>query len=129
MPRVLCLCLSIVAAFPAYLAAAPPISEDAWVASEVVAVARTVGLDPPRDRARFVSEFARLLYTPASGRTGPVAALLNPKLLDAAAVLVEELMRARVRLSADVWSRTVFRRPVRSDQLVAAIMADRRAAL
>jgi hypothetical protein len=129
MPRVLYLCLSIVAAFPVYLAAAPPISEDAPVASEVVAVARTLGLDPPRDRARFVSELARLLYTPAPGRSGPVAALLNPKLPGAAAVVVEQPMRVPVPLSADLWSRAVFHRPVKSDQLVAAIMADRRAAL
>src|ERR1700730_18268266 len=129
MPRVLCLCLSIVAAFPVYLAAAPPISEDAPVASDVVAVARTLGLDPPRDRARFVSEFARLLYTSPSGRGGAVAALLNPKLLDAAAVLAEQPMLVPVPLPADVWSRAVFHRPVKSDQLVAAIMADRRAAL
>src|ERR1700682_4996665 len=129
MPRVLCLCLSIVAVFPVYLAAAPPSFGDATVASEVVAVARTLGLDPPRDRARFVSELARLLYTPASGRSAPGVALLNPKPLDAAAVLVEQPMRVPVPLSADVWSRAVFHRPVKSDHLVAAIMAARRAAL
>jgi hypothetical protein len=128
MPRVFYLFLSIVAAFPPYLSAAPPISEDAPVAAEVAAVARTLGLDPPRDRARFVSEFARLLYTPPPGRTWAVAALLNPRLLDPA-MSVEQPMRVPVPLSADVWSRAVFRRPVTSDQLVAAIMADRRAAL
>src|ERR1700680_2076619 len=120
MPRVLYLCLSIVAAFPVYLAAAPPISEDAPVAAELVAVARTIGLDPPRDRARFISEFARLLYTQPSGRNGPVAALLNPKPLDAAAVVAERPMRVPVPLSADIWSHAVFHRSVKSDQLVAA---------
>lgn len=129
MLRAIYLCLSIVAAFPAYLAAAVPISEDALVTAEVASVARTLGLDPPRDRARFVSEFARLLYTPPAGKTAALAALLNPKLLDAAAVLVERPMRVPLPLSAEVWSRAVFRRPVKSDQLVAAIMADRRAAL
>ncbi len=78
MPRVLILYLTIVAAFPASLAAAPPISDDVVVSAEVAAVARTLGLDPPRDRARFASEFARLVYTPAMGKSQAVAALLNP---------------------------------------------------
>ena len=38
-------------------------------------------------------------------------------------------MRVPVPLSADVWGRAIFKRPIRPDRLVAAIMADRRAAL
>jgi hypothetical protein len=128
MPRVLILYLTIVAAFPASLAAAPPISDDVVVSAEVAAVARTLGLDPPRDRARFASEFARLVYTPAMGKSQAVAALLNPKLVDPALVAVEKPFRVPVPLSADVWSR-ILKRTIRPDQLFAAIMSDRRAAL
>src|ERR1700694_2693970 len=105
MPRTLILYLTIVAAFPASLAAAPPISDDIPVAPEVAAVARMLGLDPPRDRARFASEFARLMYTPSMGKSPALAALLNPKLLDAALAASEKPMRVPVPLSADVWSR------------------------
>jgi hypothetical protein len=122
-------CVTIVAAFSAGLEAAPPISEDVTVPAEVVAVARTLGLDPPRDRARFISEFARLLYTPPLGKNPAVAALLNPKLIDPAAVAAERPMVVPVPLSADVWSRVIFRRSTPADRLVGAIMADRRAAL
>ena len=38
-------------------------------------------------------------------------------------------MEVPVPLSAEVWSRAIFKRPTRPDRLVAAILADRRAAL
>src|SRR5262245_52816904 len=128
MPRALILYVTIVAAFPGSLAAAPPISDDVPVTAEVAAVARTLGLDPPHDRARFVAELARLMYTPALGKTPALALLLNPKLIDHALIADEKPMRVPVPLSAEVWSR-VIRRNVRADQLIAAIMTDRRAAL
>ena len=68
MLRARSLCVTIVAAFPSSRCRARPISEDVPVPAEVVAVARSVGLDPPRDRARFVAELARLLYTPPLGK-------------------------------------------------------------
>ena len=71
------------------------------------------GSTPPRDRARFVSEFARLLYTPASGKSAAVAALLNPKLIDPAEVAAAGTMRVPVPLSAEVWSRAIFKRTIR----------------
>src|SRR5262245_12022664 len=128
LPRALA-CVTIVAAFPVWLHAAPPISEDAPVPAEVAAVARTLGLDPPHDRARFVSEFARLLYTPPFGKNPAVAALINPKLIDPGAIASERAMQVPVPLTADVWSRAILKRPTRPDRLVAAILADRRAAL
>ena len=106
------LCLTIVAAFSVGLAAAPPISEDVPVPAEVVAVARSLGLDPPRDRARFLSEFARLLYTPPIGKSVAVAALLNPKLIDPAEIAAASAMQVPVPLSAAVWSRAIFKRTV-----------------
>ena len=97
------------------------ISEDVPVPAEVVAVARSLGLEPPRDRARFLSEFARLLYTPPLGKSLAVAALLNPKLIDPADVGVRAGDAVPVPLSAEVWSRAIFKRPTRPDRLVAAI--------
>src|SRR5262245_10827154 len=128
MPRAFILYVTIVAAFPASLAAAPPISDDVPVTVEVAAVARTLGLDPPRDRARFVSELARLMYTPAMGKTPALALLLNPKLIDPELLADAKPLRVPVPLSADIWSRVV-KRTLRSDQLITAIMTDRRAAL
>lgn len=129
MLRALVRCFTIVAAFPAWLDAAPPISDEATVSAEVLAVARTLGLDPPRDRARFVPEFARLLYTPPFGKSAAQAALLNPGLVDADLTAAERPMRVPVPLTADVWSRAIFRRTIKPDDLIATIMADRRAAL
>src|SRR5262245_65872531 len=82
MPRALVLFCRIVAAFPGWLAAAPPISEDVPVTAEISAVARTLGIDPPRDRAQFAAEFARLLYTPPLSRSPRIQELLNPRLID-----------------------------------------------
>jgi hypothetical protein len=128
LPRALA-SVTIVAAFPVWLHAAPPISEDAPVPAEVAAVGRMLGLDPPRDRARFVSEFARLLYTAPLGKSPAVAALIDPKLLDPGAIANEQPMQVPVPLTADVWSRAILKRPTKPDRLVAAILADRRAAL
>ncbi len=128
MPRALLVYVTIVAAFPASLAAAPPISDDVPVPAEVAAVARTIGLDPPRDRARFASEMARLMYTPAMGKTPALALLLNQKLIDPALVAAEQPMRVPMPLTADLWSR-IIKRPIRAEQLFSSIMIDRRAAL
>ena len=129
MPRALVLCFTIVAAIPASLEAAPPIADEAAVSAEVSAVARTLGLDPPHDRARFISEFARLLYTPPFGRSTAVAALINHRLLDPDAVAAERAMRVPVPLTAEIWGRAIFKRTIRPDDLIVAIMVDRRAAL
>jgi hypothetical protein len=122
-------CVTIVAAFSVGLDAAPPISEEVPVPAEVVAVARSIGLQPPRDRARFLAEFARLLYTPPLGKNAAVAALLNPRSIDPAENAASRAMRVPIPLSADVWSRAIFKRAIPPDRLVAAIMGDRSAAL
>lgn len=131
MPRALVLFCTIVAAFPGWLAAAPPISEDVPVTAEISAVARTLGLDPPHDRGRFVSEFTRLLYTPPLSRSPRIAELLNPRLIDPILVEAEaeHRMRVPVPLSAEIWGRAVFKRQVRAEDLLGAILTDRRAAL
>jgi hypothetical protein len=127
MLRALLLCLTIVAGFPLHSVAATPISEDAPVTPEVAALARLVDVDPVSDRARFMSALIRLLYTQPSQRT-PATATLGDALPRALAPSPTRLS-VPVPLSADVWSRAVFRRPIASDQLVAAIIGDRRASL
>jgi len=131
MPRALVLFCTIVAAFPGWLAAAPPISEDVPVTAEISAVARTLGLDPPHDRARFVSELTRLLYTPPLSRSPRILELANPKLIDPILVEAEAAhpIRVPIPLSTEIWARAVFRRPVKTEELLGAILTDRRAAL
>lgn len=127
MARALFLCLTIVAGFPLGSAAAPPISEDAPVTAAVAAIARTAGLEPAQDRARFLAELIRLLYTQPSDMTAALAAL--PRNDRVAEVTGSPDPRVPVPLSADVWGRAIFKRPIASRQLVAAIVSDRRAAL
>jgi hypothetical protein len=127
LPRVFA-CVTIVAAFPLWLEAAPPVSEDVRVPAEVVAVARALGLNPPQDRARFVAELARLLYTPPLGKSPSIAALLNPKLIEPEALAAERPIDVPLPLSAELWGR-LLKQPPRPDRLVTAILVDRRAAL
>src|SRR5688572_5828745 len=127
MPRAPILCLTIVAAFQLHPAAAQSISEDAPVTEGVAAVARTLGIDPARDPARFLTELTRLLYTPPVGKNAAVGLLFRSD--PGGQTNGFEDVRVPVPLSAAVWSQAVFRRTVTSEQLVGAIAADRRAAL
>ncbi len=122
MPRALTLCLSIVAAFPLPLsaAAAPPIAQ-APITTAVAALAERVGMDLVRDRPRFVPEIIRRVYSPPSNRTVPLN--LVSAVRESPAVLVD------VPLTPELWSQSVFKRPVPADQWLAAILSDRRAAL
>jgi hypothetical protein len=127
LPRALA-CVSIVAAFSVWLDAAPPVSEDVRVPAEVVAVGRALGLDPPHDRARFVAELARLLYTPPLGKSPSVAALLNPRLIEPEALAAEQPIDVPIPLTSELWGR-ILKQPHRPERIVPAIMTDRRAAL
>src|SRR5438477_1027043 len=66
MPRALLLCSTIVAVFQLQLAA-EMLVEDAPVPGSVIVVATELGMEPPFDRARFMSELIRLLYMPRDG--------------------------------------------------------------
>src|SRR5688500_3856350 len=69
MPRALSVCSTIVAACQLQLAAAaPPTPEDAPITVPVAALAERVALDLQRDRARFVPEIIRRVYTPPAHR-------------------------------------------------------------
>lgn len=123
--RALFLCLTIVAGFPLDSVAAGPISEDAPVTVEIAAIARAVDMDPSRDRARFMSELTRLIYS-ATQRNPAVALLRNGT---PATASPGPPTRVPVPLTSDLWSRAIFKRTVSSDQLIAAIVNDRGAAL
>ena len=128
MLRALFLCLSIVAGFPIDSPAATPMAEEAPVPAEIVAVARLVDMDPSRDRARFMSELTRLLYTQPSQRT-PALTLLHGGKPAPGRASGGSPLRVPVPLTPGSWSRAIFRRPIDADQLVAAIVSDRRASL
>jgi hypothetical protein len=120
-PRALCFCFAIVAAFQLPAAAAPV--EDIPIPPSVVALADRLGVDLAHSRAYFIADIARLLYTNADSRPpvlGTPGATENPS---AQAVSVP------IPLPAAVWSRAVFRRAVPPNQLIVAILSDRRATL
>jgi hypothetical protein len=114
-------------------AAADAPSEDVPVPGGTAAFARALGIDPVPDRSQFVFEMTRLVHENPSMRTPSAAAFL--------AALAQPGARSTrtggdaqpelvpVPLTADIWSRAVFRRKVSRDELVAAIVADHTASL
>ena len=118
MPRALYFCFAIVAAFQLPAAAAPV--EDVPVPPSVVALADRLGVDLEHERASFIADVARLLYTnidtkpPALGGSG-VAASPNA-----------QVVNVPIPLPAAVWSRAIFRRSVLPNQLIVTILSDRR---
>ncbi|MES1255036.1 MAG: hypothetical protein ABUS56_05475 [Acidobacteriota bacterium] len=125
MSRAPLLCALLLAAYPARPAAAAAVSEDVPVPGGRAAVAAVLGLDPVPDRARFVSEAARLLYGRFDRRAEDADALalaLGRLPASPAGELVP------VPLTAAVWSGAIFHHPVKPAELVLAILRDRRAA-
>src|SRR5215475_4571520 len=121
MPRALYLCIAIVAAFQLPAAAAPV--EDIPIPPSVAALADRLGVDLANNRANFLSEIARLLYTSADSKP---PALTGPRVNerpDSQSIIVP------IPLPAAVWSRAIFRHTVAPDQLLQSILSDRRATL
>ncbi|HMD35007.1 MAG TPA: hypothetical protein VKH42_08570 [Vicinamibacterales bacterium] len=118
-------------------APAPPVAlEDAPVPGGVVEFARALGIRPVPDRARFLFDMTRLVYevdrppvVPAVlqtlGRRGDHAFPTGDG--DAKDRLDDDLIQ--VPLTAEVWSGAVFKRKIAREDLVAAIVSDRQAAL
>ncbi len=122
MRRALWWCSTIVAAFQLQLAAAEPPTTRVPVLPSVAALAVRVDLDVRRERGRFAAEVIRRVYAPPASRQVPLDLLLTEP--PAAAPLLVD-----VPLTPDIWSRAIFKRPVTTEQLLASILADRRAAL
>ena len=97
------------------------------------AFAQALGIDPAPDRGRFIYEIARLLYNSPEGRKPSADAYLLA--VHQAAARGRPLVDTRpgdlvpVPLTADLWSTAIFHRTVAPRELVAAIVADRSAAL
>lgn len=126
MLRALFVWTTIVAAFSVPLAAAPAIVEDAPIAPSVVELAVRLDLEPARDGARFMADLARALYGSPDAKE-PVLSLIRPTATPAAPG--RGAFRVQVPLPLTLWSSAVFKRRITSEQLVAAIVGDRRAAL
>jgi hypothetical protein len=128
MPRTLLPCLTIVAAFSLRPVAAEPGSVTVPVSQATIALLQTHDLAPDPDPARFLTGLTRLLYSGADNRAALLDALRR---LAAArdAKAREPAFVVSLPLPLETWNRTIFRREVAPDILVAAIAADRGAAL
>jgi hypothetical protein len=123
-------CLTIVAVFPLHLAAATAVSEDVPVPGGLAAFARTLGIDPVPDRGRFMYDVTRLLFDNDPQRSPERLALrfgLTPGAIKVIFERSNDLVP--VPLTADFWSDHIFHRRVSRDDLIAAIVSDRQAAL
>ena len=104
MRRLVLWSFSIVAAFDLRLAAAaPPSTTRVPVTPSVMALAERVELNPARDRARFVAELIRRVYSPPASRTVPL--LLEP---GAREELRTDPVLVELPLTPEVWGRAVF---------------------
>jgi hypothetical protein len=122
---------TIVAAIQAHLvplAAAAIVSEDVPVPGGRAALAATFQIAPIPDRARFVSEFARLLHG-LSDRKATLPEVLKQQLRQSAAAASGASELVPVPLTAAVWSKAIFLRPVAAGDLVIEILANRQASL
>jgi hypothetical protein len=118
----------IVAAFPLSSSAADALSEDAPVSTVVLEGAQMLGIDVASDRARFMAEFTRLLYSRPESKN-PVVALIRAGLIGRQPPSDDPSVVVPVPLTAELWSREVFGRAVPPGALIDMIAADRRAAL
>jgi hypothetical protein len=123
---VVCLCLSLPAAARAAGSAS---SEDVPVRGGIAALADAIPISPAPDRARFLAEAIRVVYSwpqlgPYSNEPmrGRIAAFFSTA---SSAGIADDIP---VPLTADVWSQ-VLRKQISREQLVGAILADRAASL
>src|ERR1700733_9889117 len=115
---------TIVAAFQMHLAAAGGVSENVPVRGGIEALARSLGVTPAPERARFVAEMARLVHFSAGSRRVPRAPAATA-LTVSSAVAADTVP---IPLTAAIWSQAVFRRSVAPEGIVEAILSDPRAA-
>lgn len=131
MPRPTLVCFTIVAAFQLHVAAAGVVSEDVPVPGGMIAMAQSLGIRLPPDRARFVAELARLVHPAADGRQttrAKAASMLRRTGADPPVRFGAPVESVPIPLSVSVWSRAVFRHPVAPEDIFAAILSDPRAA-
>lgn len=125
MRRALLWCLPIVAAIQLRTAsAAPPATTRVPVTASVSALASRVDMEPAKERARFVAELIRRVYSPPPTRAVPLQ--LSAATRETAG---DRPLLVDVPLTPEVWSTAVFKTRVPAEQLLTAILLDRRAAL
>jgi hypothetical protein len=121
-------------AAPVPARAAETIVEDIPIAGGLAALAEAAEARPVPDRARFVAELARVIYSQPS--TGPYSN--EPIKRRIAALFADAGQRndapragdtVPVPLSVALWGQAVFHRPVDRRDLAGAILTDRAAAL
>ena len=94
-----------------------------------VAMAQSLGITPSPDRARFVAELARLTHQTAEGQhTTRAKAASKLRRTGSPAAAAGSIETVPIPLSVGLWSDAVFRRRVAPEEIVAAIVADPRAA-
>jgi len=113
-------------------AAGSTVTDDVPVRGGIAALADVIPVSPAPDRARFIAEVIRVVYSwpqagpysnePMRRRIASFFAAANARANDAT---VDQIP---VPLPASVWSQAVFHRTVRRDDLAAAILTDRSAA-
>jgi hypothetical protein len=122
------LCTTIVAAFEPLLAADVVVSEDVPVPGGIAVLAKAIGVDGAPDRARLAAQAMRFAYDGSDSRNPSIDAWLAQQ-RGGAATAAASTDFIPVPLTAGVWSDAVFHRRVDADGLLAAILADRDAAL
>ena len=130
-PALIVVCGLLLLSRPAALGAAGPgTTEDVPVRGGIAALAETIPISPAPDRARFIAEAIRVVYSwPQTGpySNEPTRRRIAAFLADGAAAATHDDIP--VPLPAAVWSQAVFHRAVSRDDLVGAILADRSSAL
>ena len=125
------LLVSLVLSIPAaaFAAGASPV-EDVPVRGGVAALADAIPISPAPDRARFMAEAVRVVYS--WPQTGPYTNEPMRRRIAgffAASRSGDPVDEIPVPLPAAVWSKAVFHRTVSRDDLAGAILGDRTAAL
>jgi hypothetical protein len=123
------LCTTIVAAFQVHLDAAGAISQDVPVRVGLEQMAEALEIAPTPDRARFVAELARLTHPVADGKnTTRAKSALTLRTLNPSGLTSAQVDSVPIPLTAEIWSRTVFKRGVPPEDIVAEIVSEPRAA-
>jgi hypothetical protein len=117
--------------------AAETVSEDVPIAGGTAALAGLADVKPVPDRARFVAEIARVIYSQPT--TGPYSNEPIRRRIDAFFAAARKTRAAEttpsgeqsipIPLTADLWEQAVFKRQVDRRDLAGAILTDRTAAL
>jgi len=122
-----CVLLSLPAAAAA---AGSSFTEDVPVRGGIAALADAIPIAPAPDRARFISEAVRVVYSwPQTGpyANEPMRRRIAAYFADAASATTRDDIP--VPLTAALWSQAVFHRTVTADDLAGAILSDRSASL